>query len=215
MGKLPPFLLKLKSGTKGFSFDNGKLFLMDVPAMVFPTQTLALNQFLTMSALGRKKALSLAYIIGEIQSYMGASQITKRFGFKSSKSTVEYVYMQSEMVGTGRVEWIKLDTDNHEYIAKVTDCCWSKEYAKIFGKQSKTMCFLMSGLMSGALEAIFNKRFITIEKQCLAKGDKYCIFETKLEENADKNHEDYPELNYDDAFVKKFRDLNIFLKRNI
>lgn len=204
------FLTKL-IGARAINFKDGKLRIMDVEGVIFPTPIFSLQQYLLMKDVGREKCLSIFYTLGELQAYMGSSQMIKRFGIKPTiKNYESSLIHQSEMIGTGKVELIKADVSNQEYSFKVYRCCWAEEYIKLFGKQKECTCFFMSGLLAGGLEGTFNEKVIAVEKSCIAKGDKECFFEVR--KKFPKEEKDVPKINYNDSHFKELKELTSFLK---
>jgi predicted hydrocarbon binding protein len=67
---------------------------------------------------------------------------------------------------------------------RYTNSFFPKKYVEFFGKSQEPVCILQVGWPSGyASEWYGNKRVVTKEITCIARGDDACAFEMKFEED--------------------------------
>lgn len=52
-------------------------------------------------------------------------------------------------------------------------------FASAVGSTGKTECYLIAGIIAGANQILFNRKFTCAEEKCLSKGDPYCEFRLK------------------------------------
>ena len=52
-------------------------------------------------------------------------------------------------------------------------------FASAIGRTGKTECYLIAGIIAGATQVLFNKKYTCIEEKCLSRGDAYCEFRVK------------------------------------
>lgn len=217
--KLPPFLLKFL-GSKSFKFNDGCIYLIDVMGMFLPMQLLVVFLKTLESKFDENKAKGLLYGLGEIQAYMGTSQMIKRFGFKSNKDTLLYSMQQSSMVGSGKSEAIKLDFNNNHFLLKLNPSPFAKECKSLYGIQKQPVDAFMRGCSSGMIKAITRRKDIfAVETQCVAMGKPYCVFDVRPEQDFDKSNPliatQLQQKNIiDEKMTGKLKDLNNFLRGN-
>lgn len=179
----PPAILQKVMRLRAMKYtDNGGINLWGVPAGFFMMYAEVYLQRLMEKQIGMKKASSLLYAYGALQSGQGFKVISERFGYaKTIPDKVKLLKFnsgQSEMVGRGKYEWIKLDFEDEVFIAKGISTT-AKEYKRFFGMQKEPIDHYMRGGANAYVELVTGKKCFTAETRCIAKGDKHCEFMTK------------------------------------
>jgi len=51
--------------------------------------------------------------------------------------------------------------------------------ARQYGPSKQPVCYLLKGYLEGLLSQAFNKSLKVTETECVAKGDRYCVFQSQ------------------------------------
>ena len=77
----------------------------------------------------------------------------------------------------------------------------AEEHLKNHGPSSECVCDTLAGFATGALSYEFGQSVITIEKKCVAKGDPFCEFETRLEKDWHPEQDELLALYHDESIL--------------
>lgn len=110
-------------------------------------------------------------------------------------SSIDFLIKQASHLhlSTGQVGDIKSErfiekgeNENIEFIqgkGKWIDSFEAQEHIKHHGISAYPVCHTLTGYANGYMSAISSKKILVVETSCVGKGDKECIFETKLAED--------------------------------
>ena len=185
----PPTLLEKVMRFRAIQHKDGKVLLHGIPVLLALFSSNAYQQRLLEHLYGKKAACEVIYGIGKFQAGQGTKIINKRFGYadkiKDIKKIMEFNLNQTEVVGAGKLKWIKVDFDNQIFIVK-GDSTFAREYKKLFGLTSYPVDYFLGGCIAGGLEVVLNKKMFCDEIKCIAQGDPTCIFIIRPVEKWDK-----------------------------
>jgi len=188
--KPPPAILQRIMRMRSVKYtDDGGVKLWGIPAGFFMMYAEVYLQRLMEKQLGAKKASSLLYGYGSLQSGQGFKMISKRFGYAKTipdkVNLLKFNTGQAEVAGRGKYKWLKIDFDKEIFISKGTSTT-AKEYKRFFGTQKQPIDHYMRGGANAYVELTTGKKCFTAETMCIATGDKYCEFVTRPIEKWDK-----------------------------
>ena len=159
-----------------------------------------------------KKMLSTTVAFGvlrrELIDNLGVKRVKGfllRYGSKLGESdakeamkvdtSIEFLIKQASLMhlSTGQVSDIQserhIETENGESIKFIEgkgrwiDSYEAQEHIKHHGFSDSPVCHTLTGYANGYMSTISNRKMVVVETSCVGKGDKECIFETKLVEN--------------------------------
>ncbi|MFH1682506.1 MAG: 4-vinyl reductase [Candidatus Woesearchaeota archaeon] len=171
-------IMKLKS----IKYDNGKCLLWGIPAVFSPNYVKVYDQGLMEKQFGVGKAMEFNHAIGKLQGIQGTKFIVDRFGYaetiKDKQKLLEFISGQTEMVGIGKFEWVRMDFKSNHFIIKGTSP-FAEEYQRFFGQQKAPVDYFLRGLFCGGIEAFVKEKLLCVETQCMSQGKKECEFVIK------------------------------------
>jgi len=187
---LPPPIVQKTLAAKALQFQDGKVYLWDTPCFLDPIQVQTYYHKLIENSCGYEQANRIRYYTAKLQSLTGMKIINNRFGYaetiKEKENLVLFNNGQTEMLGIGKFEWLKIDFENELFICK-TVSPFAEDYRRFFGMQKSSIDFWLMGAWAGAIESIVGKKMLNLEGSCIAKGDSHCEFIIKPIEKWDKN----------------------------
>ena len=193
-------LSKRKMMEKQFSqffkmHDYGSVSIWNVPSCYYPTNTVCSYQKLMEKSGNQELFKQISYDVGRLQGLISVKMMSSFFGIKNPKEIIDSLTMQSSFMGFGIMEIIKFDEKTSSFIIANKTTPYAKEYLKLFGKQKGSIDHYFAGLFCGTFSEMMKKELICQETQCIAKGDKVCLFETRpAKENEKKGLFTHEEL---------------------
>jgi predicted hydrocarbon binding protein len=115
--------------------------------------------------------------------------MAKKFGFVKTKSREEllkFILEQSSLIGHGYFRWSKIDFKNNVLIGRGISFM-AQNYKKIFGLQKCPIDYFLRGEVTSLASEIFNKNMFCVEMECIAVGNKECVFVAKPLNRWDRN----------------------------
>ena len=173
-------LLKKISGKGSVKWtEKGEIFVWNVPAMLFPINTFVFLQK-TLELKYGDDAKHILYQLGKLQAKMGTEIMIDKFGFKRDKQTFEFTNQQTQLIGNGVLEFIKCDFKNKYFLLKNFHVPFARHYLRTYGLQKEPVDHFIRGTIAGGtIPYVQDESMVVIEKQCIAMGKPYCIFEVK------------------------------------
>ena len=75
-------------------------------------------------------------------------------------------------IGWGHFELIEYDYEKLKLNVRVENSA----FAQAYGEATEGVCHLINGVLSGLATVLFGRNCMGSETECLAKGDKHCVF---------------------------------------
>lgn len=206
--KLPPAILQKTLMKQHLNFKDGKLYLWGNPCFIDPVYIQIYYSRLIQKKCGEKEANKIRYYTAKIQALAGNKITNKRFGYAKTINDKKKLFLfncgQTELLGLGKFQWIKLDFDKEIFICN-TISPFAEAYKKFYGLQNQVVDFWLMGSWAGALEYILGKKMFAIESNCFAKGDKCCQFIIRPIKKWQKTDALYKRFSYilDEVFYEK------------
>jgi predicted hydrocarbon binding protein len=164
-------------GFRALKWKDGKLIIWNVPGFLSQLYTVVYQQRLMENQFGTRNTMETFYNTGKFQARKGVEMFNKRFGFSQKiqdiEKLLEFNIGQSEFVGLGRFQWVKLDFENEIFIC-VGKSSFAEEYKKFFGIQKGAVDHLIRGCATASIEAVLNKKMLGIETNCVGEGKPFC-----------------------------------------
>ncbi|MGM5485025.1 MAG: V4R domain-containing protein [Nanobdellota archaeon] len=161
--------------SKALRFKDGRINIWGIPGSLFSNYSLC--YFIrALEVENNIQGLDTFYWMGFYQGHGAALVIKNKFGI--NKKVLENVVGQGEMLGYGRIFIKKHDFKRCDFIFEV-DSSIAEQYRSVYGKSDKGVCYHFMGLFAGTVSCLLNKDVSCVEKKCMAKGDKFCIFRVK------------------------------------
>jgi len=171
--------------SNAIKFRDGKLFIWDIPGAIFSNYAFA-YQFGILNHMNNKQGIDAIYWMSFYQAYGASIVIKKKFGIQ--QKVLENVVGQGEMLGHGKVFIKRADFEKAEIIIEVKSSI-AEEFLTVFGVSKKAICHHIRGLIAGTVSYLTGKDIICIEKECIAKGNKICVFIAKPKKDFDSMDE--------------------------
>ncbi|MFH1249201.1 MAG: V4R domain-containing protein [archaeon] len=177
----PSPLLQRVIRLKAIKHKDGKLTLWNIPGLLSALYVTVYQQRL-MEKLHAKEAANILYNLGRFQAIQGFRMTAKHFGYaksiESKRRLLEFNTGQSEIVGTGKYKWIKMDFEKNLFLV-VGKSTLAEEYKRFFGIQKMPVDHFMRGQGAGYIEELTGKKMLCVETKCIAMGHEYCEFVIK------------------------------------
>lgn len=174
-GKISEFFLHLVS-YGGFNLQNGVMTVWGDPSLFVPMDAfLSLNKNLEKS-IGRQLNNDLFYWLGKLYGANSTLMLIKKFGL-NKKNVKEFVNgATQDGFGYLNIKWYDdVKTMSGEVIG--TNSAYAIRYKKKFGKQNNPVDYYLCGILAGGAEPLFKVDTLNvIEKKCMAKGDRQCLY---------------------------------------
>lgn len=108
------------------------------------------------------------------QELKNIAELSKKIG-ESEKGTINTLQNIFNIYGLGEMEVTSLKNDKKEAVVRIRESALAvKRLQK--GKSKKPICSLTAGILAGIFSFLFKENVDAYEKECLAKGDDYCVF---------------------------------------
>lgn len=162
----------------------GKVLLRDMQGLFVSLSSLAVQRRVLLENLGPARARALAYVSG---FELGRRQAASHFDeFKHNVRLALQappVFMQLEGGGVFESVRFEFDLDARTLYREVTvsGCAEALAYRSVLKDESRCVCWATAGYLSGHMTEILEWPVITMETECLARGERVCRFVSKLD----------------------------------
>ncbi|MDI6807295.1 MAG: 4-vinyl reductase [Candidatus Aenigmarchaeota archaeon] len=167
------FLSKLLTSRQA-SFTEENINIFDLLFVMQPVESLVeLQREIEKS----KKRSKVIINFGRKISELILKHFKTRFGMEKEELKSIWLNMFS-LSGFGKLEVVKISSNSATF--RIDSSTIAKIYLRRYGKQKKSVCSIISGMLESYVEEITGKLAKCRELNCLAKGEKYCIFEVSF-----------------------------------
>ena len=151
----------------------GTLTYRDIRYVVIRPETIVGFQK-TIEKHSRKDAQDALFQGGFQGGYLSAKKF-KEIQNLSNTETIDFMMTMGAEIGWGHFELIDYDFESHKLQIRVENSA----FAEAYGDATEGVCHLINGVLSGLATVLFGRNCTGSETECLAKGDKHCIFQIK------------------------------------
>ncbi len=149
---------------------SGALIYRDVRYLLIRPETIVGFQK-TIEKHSRKGAREALFQGGYRGGYLSAKKY-KEMQNLSDNETINFMMTMGAEIGWGSFQLIEYDFENRKLQIRVENSA----FAEAYGDATEGVCHLISGVLSGLATVLFARNCIAFEIECLAKGDKHCVF---------------------------------------
>ena len=150
----PSALMQKVARFKALEHKDGKVLLWGVPCSVDPIYLQIYMYKLIINNSSNEIANSIRYHT----AIEGMKIVNERFGYaetiQDKKKLLEFNTGQTEVLGLGKFEIIKMDFENKLFIVKTIKSPFAEEYKRFFGIQKKAVDYWVMGMWTGAIETL-------------------------------------------------------------
>lgn len=107
--------------------------------------------------------------------YQGGYLSAKKFKEQqtlSDSETIKFMMTMGAEIGWGSFQLLEYDLENRKLHIRVKNSA----FAQAYGDATEGVCHLISGVLSGLATVLFGRNCVASETECLAKGDRHCVF---------------------------------------
>jgi len=164
------------------------------PTLNFPTIKLR-NYMESIFSIGASPAM---FHICEWVTHEMFEKIMKNSNFREDEKfrVIEDIF---SIKGWGELEFIESDIKIEKFRIKVQKCFECEEK-----KSSIKDCYMLRGLLTGALSALFNQKIITVEIKCRFRDNNFCEFIAFPITNSETVNSKFSIQNYDQKRIDRF-----------
>ncbi|MGM5481616.1 MAG: hypothetical protein ACQESE_04370 [Nanobdellota archaeon] len=170
-------LIKKLYAHKCLTTDAGIYRIWGVPMLFLPYEVFS---SIRKDFIGRfgNSFKEILYACGFLQAFNGTKILLNKFGINmDNKHFMKIFTGQTHMVGQGNTHFREFDVQNKRFLFENLNNPVAKEYKKEYGLSVYCIDDYMRGLTAGALSCLTDTRLVSIERECIAKGDRTCVFE--------------------------------------
>jgi predicted hydrocarbon binding protein len=159
----------------GVNFKDGVLYLWLNPTVLIPVSSFAVFQKECEKICGKDFDFFL-YWLGKITGKNSSIVLNKRYGFKLED--LPSFLNGATQDGFGYMEIGKVNVTSYPKNGIVfgKDNPFSDAVVKKYGVQKNPIDFYICGVLTGGTEPLFGINIHGSESECLAKGDKRCVY---------------------------------------
>jgi predicted hydrocarbon binding protein len=150
---------------------SGALTYRDVRYVVIRPETIVGFQK-TIEKHSLKGAQDALFQGGYQGGYLSAKKFKEMHNL-SDRETIDFMMTMGAEIGWGHFQLIEYDFKNRKLQIKVENSA----FAQAYGNAKQGVCHLINGVLSGLATVLFGRNCMGSETECLAKGDKHCIFQ--------------------------------------
>jgi len=162
---------------KELKYEDGHLFLLGAPDMLFALNSLVVLQEAMRKQSGRDGLAVFYHLLG-YQAGNAANLMKNRFGFPLERA-IPAMGDHLAMLGAGLFEFVRADVKNVHFVMRGSST-FAMEYARTFGVQKEGVDWMIKGGMVYLLNQYLGRDdVVCVETSCVAKGNKYCEFVAK------------------------------------
>lgn len=149
---------------------SGALTYRDVRYLLIRPETIVGFQK-TIEKHSRTGAQEALFQGGYRGGYLSAKKY-KEMQNLSDSETISFMMTMGAEIGWGNFQLIEYDFEIRKLQIRVKNSA----FAEAYGDSTEGVCHLISGVLSGLATVLFAQNCIASETECLAKGDKHCVF---------------------------------------
>jgi predicted hydrocarbon binding protein len=153
-----------------YDSSSGVLTYRDVRYVVIRPETIVGFQK-AVEKHSRKGARDALFQGGYQGGYLSAKKF-KELQNLSDSETIEFMMTMGAEIGWGHFQLLEYDPENQKLHIKVENSA----FAQAYGDATEGVCHLISGVLSGLATVLFGRNCVASETECLAKGDRHCVF---------------------------------------
>jgi predicted hydrocarbon binding protein len=187
-GKISQFFNRLVA-YGGFNINEGVMYVWGDPSIFVPMPAFVEMFRYLEKKIGEGDTHEIFYWLGRVYGKNSTLMLANRFGI-DKKDIPEFINGATQD-GMGL---LYLKQENHfkngitQGIIEGTNSVFAEEYYKRYGKQKNPIDFYLLGILSGGGEPLYNTPIIGKEIECVARGDKCCIYDLKSIESLPKTN---------------------------
>ena len=103
--------------------------------------------------------------------YLSATKFREQQNL-SDTETIKFMMTMGAEIGWGHFQLLEYDLENRKLQIRVENSA----FAQAYGDATEGVCHLISGVLSGLASVLFGRNCKGSEIECLAKGDRHCVF---------------------------------------
>ena len=186
--ELPPVLAHYIEGERSqwleLNPSRGRLALLERPGVFTDAEHLAVERRHCLEILGVARSRMLAYRIGFEQGRRDAQRHFASFD-SNSRLAIQSAQVFGQLQGRYTAESVRFefDLDARTLYGEVILRGNAEAVTHRVGAEplEYTACWSTAGYFAGHISEVVGRRVITLETECIAKGDPVCRFVSKLE----------------------------------
>ena len=148
----------------------GRLAYRDIRYVIIRPETIVGFQK-TIEKHSRENAREALFQGGYQGGYLSAKKF-KEMQNLSDTETIGFMMTMGAEIGWGHFELVEYDFEKLKLNVRVENSA----FAEAYGDATEGVCHLINGVLSGLATVLFRRNCMGLETECLAKGDKHCIF---------------------------------------
>ena len=148
----------------------GRLAYRDIRYVIIRPETIVGFQK-TIEKHSRENAREALFQGGYQGGYLSAKKF-KEMQNLSDTETIGFMMTMGAEIGWGHFELVEYDFEKLKLNVRVENSA----FAEAYGDATEGVCHLINGVLSGLATVLFGRNCMGSETECLAKGDKHCIF---------------------------------------
>lgn len=149
---------------------SGALKYKDVRYLLIRPETIVGFQK-TIEEHSRKAAQDALFQGGYQGGYLSAKKYQEMQNF-SDRETIGFMMTMGAEIGWGHFQLLEYELENRKLQIRVENSA----FAEAYGDSTEGVCHLINGVLSGLATVVFGRNCKGIETECVAKGDKNCVF---------------------------------------
>lgn len=153
-----------------YDSSSGALTYRDVRYVVIRPETIIGFQK-TIEKHDLKGAQDALFQGGYQGGYLSAKKFKEQQTLSDSE-TIKFMMTMGAEIGWGRFQLLEYDLENRKLHIRVKNSA----FAQAYGDATEGVCHLISGVLSGLATVLFGRNCVASETECLAKGDRHCVF---------------------------------------
>lgn len=153
-----------------YDASSGALTYRDVRYVVIRPETIVGFQK-TIEKHSLNSAREALFQGGYQGGYLSAAKFKEQQNL-SDTETIKFMMTMGAEIGWGHFKLLEYDLENRKLQVRVENSA----FARAYGDASEGVCHLISGVLSGLATVLFGQNCKGSEIECLAKGDRYCVF---------------------------------------
>jgi predicted hydrocarbon binding protein len=149
---------------------SGTLTYRDIRYVVIRPETIVGFQK-SIEKHNRKTAQDALFQGGYQGGYLSAKKFKETQNL-SDREAIDFMMTMGAEIGWGHFQLIDYDSESCKLQIKVENSA----FAEAYGDSTEGVCHLINGVLSGLAAVVFGRNCKGIETECVAKGDKNCVF---------------------------------------
>ena len=153
-----------------YDASSGALTYRDVRYVVIRPETIVGFQK-TIEKHSLNSAREALFQGGYQGGYLSAAKFKEQQNL-SDTETIKFMMTMGAEIGWGHFKLLEYDLENRKLQVRVENSA----FAQAYGDASEGVCHLINGVLSGLAAVLFGENCKGSEIECLAKGDRHCVF---------------------------------------